>query len=533
MQPTSSSSSESPTKGRTLLLNLTRFGDLLQTQPVISGLHRAGQDVGLVCLANFASATCLLNHLGFVRDFPGADFLTRLDKDWRDAVLSLACWARGAQADFTPQAIANLTASRSARLLASLLNASANEPARLEGFYLDPYGFGASSNPWASFLLASSQNRGCSPFNLVDLFWKTNGLPDEERGFELRRPERSPKLDALFEPLRGAPAVAFQLGASENRRRWPVASFAALGAQLKERLGLTPVLLGSSSEQELGQRYAEAGGPGLDLIGKTSLTELADALLRCERLVTNDTGTMHLAAGLDVPVLAIFLCTAQPWDTGPYKAGALCLEPDLACHPCPFGRPCPHGEQCRRAITPELVFELIRAQRDSHAPTLPPGARVWRTRVEDAHFMGLESLSGHEREDRTQWVRLQRHVYRHFLDQRPVPAAPFDSRLSPEFRQALVQALDQSGKMLGLLAEQGRVLAHTPLPPLKKKFMATWQRLQSLWDQTPPLSVLGLLWITQSQDAAGDMRQIARLIERYSLLAAALQEQCSAGASLA
>lgn len=36
-------------------------------------------------------------------------------------------------------------------------------------------------------------------------------------------------------------------------------------------------------------------------------------------LITNDTGTMHLAAGLNLPILAIFLATAQPWDTGPYQ----------------------------------------------------------------------------------------------------------------------------------------------------------------------------------------------------------------------
>ena len=58
-------------------------------------------------------------------------------------------------------------------------------------------------------------------------------------------------------------------------------------------------------------------------IAPLNLPAVLAAVLRQSRLiVTNDTGTMHLAAGLGVPVLALFLATAQPWDTGPYREGS-------------------------------------------------------------------------------------------------------------------------------------------------------------------------------------------------------------------
>ena len=69
-----------------LIINLTRFGDLIQTQPVISGFKSLGHRVGLVCLDNFASAALLLDGVDHLFPFPGAGLLAGLDADWRLAV---------------------------------------------------------------------------------------------------------------------------------------------------------------------------------------------------------------------------------------------------------------------------------------------------------------------------------------------------------------------------------------------------------------------------------------------------------------
>jgi ADP-heptose:LPS heptosyltransferase len=58
----------------TLVINLTRFGDLLQSQPVFTELAAMGRKTGLVCLENFAGAAGLLCHVDQIFSLPGGEF---------------------------------------------------------------------------------------------------------------------------------------------------------------------------------------------------------------------------------------------------------------------------------------------------------------------------------------------------------------------------------------------------------------------------------------------------------------------------
>ena len=515
----------------TLLLNLTRFGDLLQTQPILSALKERGHSVGLVCLENFAPAAQLLRHVDSLHALPGARLLALMDRDWRQGLGALWGWRSEMLSVFPPSGVLNLTASLSVRLLSRFLapRKHTGAPAALGGFSLDEYGFGICSNPWTSFLLASTQNRGCSPFNLVDLFWDAAALGPGAREYRLREPEPELMADAsgilsANGPEESRGFVAFQLGASEDRRRWPVASFASLGEMLWQELRLCPVLLGSAGERKLGERYqAACQTPCVDLIGHTTPLELAATLMHASLLVSNDTGTMHLAAGLDRPVAAVFLATAQPWDTGPYKPGNLCLEPDLKCHPCAFGSHCPRNEVCRKSVRPETLFERIReylasGKWDQPGMANTSGSRIWETRLEEDGRMGLASLSGHGGTTRAKWVRMQRHFYRQFLDQQDILPPKVPREFSPEAAGEIKTVLTQSAALLGLLREQANVLTRTPLDGVKAKFMASWQRLETLWDQSPYFNVLGYLWMAESQESGRDMEAVHTLIQRYRSL---------------
>lgn len=527
----------------TLIINLTRFGDLLQTQPVLAGLAAKGESPGLACLSHFAPATELLRHVDYVTAFPDADLLRDLDAHWGQSLSRLEAWRKDVARDFQPDRILNLTASLSSRLLARLLTPAGGE---LVGFGVDNFGFGQNDQPWTAFLQASTRKRGCSPYNLADIFRKVAGVDHLAPEYALNRPaseiraavraELDRALAAIPEitpqtPCRGL--AAFQLGASDDRRRWPTGHFARLGEQLWRELGYVPVLLGAKSEQALADRFAQqAAGPFISLIGRTDLPALAAALLETALLVTNDTGTMHLAAGLNVPVLAIFLATAQPWDTGPYQEDMCCLEPDLACHPCPFDGKCAFEHKCRQHITPQAVFSLAAGKLERGAWAWPGGAgpaRIWRTmrrsQTEDpAQFMDLESLSGHESQDRTQWLRLQRLLICQFLDQgHDLAAAPLNPGaqvfdLSPVMRETVAAELAAAIGFLHLLREQGRALMLKPLPPLKNKFMATWQRLQTLWDSSNHFNMLGFLWLCETQTLGDNLSAVLDLAGQYQSL---------------
>ena len=511
-----------------LVINLTRFGDLIQTQPVISGYKRLGHRVGLVCLENFASAATMLDGVDAVFPFPGAGLLAGLDRDWRAAVRDATTFQTTTQEAFPPDRVVNLTPSVATRLQTHAMAAGRSEVA---GFSVDEFGFNADASPWAAFLQLAGGNRGASPFNICDIFRRTAGLDREGNSLELARPEKEvvEKAAAMLEEGGNSAAgwVTLQMGASEDRRRWPVKHFAAVADMLWERDRLASVLLGTDGERDLGRRFERlATCPSVNLIGETSLTELGGVLTQCRGLITNDTGTMHLAAGLGVPICAVFLATAQPWDTGPYRAGAVCLEPDMDCHPCEFGKPCDCGNACRESVTPEALYLAAHVAMSDAEYAARPGARVWRSRTDDGGFMDLISLSGHDVTDRAVWIRMQRAHYRPFLDGRTdVVHTGMASKLSPETADALSKTLTSAHGMLFLLSQQGALLARNPRPQAKAKFLQTWQRLQTVLGENERLNVLGSLWMFQTQQCGDNLEALLGMTERYTRLFASLRDE--------
>lgn len=513
---------------RMLILNLTRFGDLLQSQAVVHGLRQQGHEVGLVCLHNFAQAASLLDGVSYVAPLPGSVLLASLETHWGTALGQLHAWTEQIHVDFAPDAVLNLTSTIPARLLARLLTLSIPGQPVPQGFSLDEHGFGLSGSAWTAFFEASTRKRGCSPFNLIDTFLRASGLQGPAR-YALKPPgdrerlaagERLRSLSASMGAYRGGTVsppdgyIAFQLGASDARRQWPARFFADIGSRVFAAHNVMPVLVGTENERPLARAYLETNAPGIDLTGSTGLMELAAVLEHMRLLVTNDTGTMHLAAGLGIDCLAVFLATAQPWDTGPYREGCCSLEPNLACHPCGFDATCSHGHRCVEHITPQAVWPLVHGYLQTGTWQCPPEtaalARVWQARRDAWGYMDLVSLSGHERDDRTLWIRLQRHIYRHLLDTLDgrfstltpgaVTAEPDGSGLSAASREAALTVLEQADALLHLLAEQGRLTMMQPTGRHGQLFLATCQRVGALFDAHDAFNVLGKLWHTLSQE---------------------------------
>jgi ADP-heptose:LPS heptosyltransferase len=513
-----------------LIINLTRFGDLIQTQPVITGFRSRGARVGLACLSNFASAATLLDGVDRVFPLNGAGLLAALDGDWRLAVRDIAAYRQEIFAAFTPDLTVNLTPSVASRLLAFDLTPASG---RTAGFSVDEFGFNADTSSWAAFLQMAGANRGASPFNVCDLFRRAAGLDREGNSLALAAPAPEAQAQATeLLPDCDHGYAALQLGASEDRRRWPVAHFIETARRLHERYGLTPVLLGTKGERSLGERFAAgADFPHLNLMGATSLTGLAGVLSRCRLLLTNDTGTMHLAAGLGVPLCAVFLATAQPWDTGPYRAGNICLEPDMDCHPCEFGRECPNHEACRGAVTPEAMFRCAASLLDGTDPDPAPGARLWRTRTAPDGFMELAPLSGHDATDRAAWIAVQREHFRSFLDSVPGNGpSGAGARLGPAMRERLSKTLTTARDMLFLLRQQGMLLATNPRPQAKTKFLASWQRFQNILSSDNSLKVIALLWMFESQRNGEDLASLLGVAERHGALLDALLAEVAVSA---
>jgi ADP-heptose:LPS heptosyltransferase len=98
----------------------------------------------------------------------------------------------------------------------------------------------------------------------------------------------------------------------------------------------------------------------LNLAGETTLPELVEWIRRCELVVTNDSGPMHIAAALRKPVVSLFGPT-DPRRTGPYFQTKRALQLSLPCVPC-LKSSCHYEKpyECLRALTPAVVEQEIR-----------------------------------------------------------------------------------------------------------------------------------------------------------------------------
>lgn len=187
--------------------------------------------------------------------------------------------------------------------------------------------------------------------------------------FPLTDADRGEARDVLAQAgLQGRPFAAFHVAASKAPRAYHPERFGQVATGLQERAGLVPVLLGAPADAPV-HAALRARCPGaLDLAGKTTLRGMAAVLEQAALFVGNDSGPMHLAGALGVPVAAVF-GPGDPLKTAPWGGGerlrvvyaALPCSPCrqafwAECDPAPSGKPA-----CLEAVDPSA---LLRAALD-------------------------------------------------------------------------------------------------------------------------------------------------------------------------
>lgn len=204
-----------------------------------------------------------------------------------------------------------------------------------------------------SWLFYNRKIPGDMSIHAVDRYLKFAdflGCDTSEVHFPFAPYEKNPPVMAGL-PERYAVMVP---SAGKEANRWPADRFGGLAA----RLAMPMVLLGSSGDAPVTAEVARrSGGRAIDLAGKTSLKELIPIIEKASFMVTNDTGPMHIAAALKVPVYAIF-GPANPARTGPYGEIHTVIRTGIACSPCYRWKPCENW-RCMEDISVDLVFEAI------------------------------------------------------------------------------------------------------------------------------------------------------------------------------
>lgn len=141
-------------------------------------------------------------------------------------------------------------------------------------------------------------------------------------------------------------------------KRWPADAFGRLAARAAG-IGWNVWLFGSGKDQAVcAEVNGASGGVCLDLSGRTELGQAVDLMSLAHRVVSNDSGLMHLAAALDRPLVALYGST-DPGHTPPLSKSSQVLTLNLDCAPC-FKRECPLGHNdCMKKLQVDRVFDAL------------------------------------------------------------------------------------------------------------------------------------------------------------------------------
>jgi lipopolysaccharide heptosyltransferase II len=141
-------------------------------------------------------------------------------------------------------------------------------------------------------------------------------------------------------------------------KRWLPERFAEVASTISAAQQVQWILFGTSKDAAVGETIANAiGEQCVNRIGQTTIDQLIEQLRSCRLLLTNDTGTMHLAALLGIPTVSIFGST-EPGLTGPIGKGHIVLRHHVECSPC-FLRECPIDFRCMNAVGVAEVRDAI------------------------------------------------------------------------------------------------------------------------------------------------------------------------------
>jgi len=195
-----------------------------------------------------------------------------------------------------------------------------------------------------------------------------DSVPNEEFiGLSIPEEKRRSADDFLCKSgvRQGALRIAIAAGASYGSAKcWPPPRFAEVANRLQLEADADVILFGTSAEAGVATAIsAEMRRPAVDLTGKTAIADLPALLSQCHLFIGNDSGAMHVAAAVGLPVVAVFGPT-DPGGTAPVTPRCHIVQQKPYCSPC-FLRRCPTDHRCMTTITADMVEAAARPRLSS------------------------------------------------------------------------------------------------------------------------------------------------------------------------
>lgn len=343
-----------------LVIQLARFGDIIQTKRLIRGLSvDSGNQVHLAVDAGLVDLAGMIYPDVVVHGLPVHDPCSNPAHLIRTCADIFSAWKA---VDIAR--VYNLNHSGFNHVLAGLF-----EPEQVVGYRWNQGQ--ALRDSWPETVFRLSAHRTANPLNLMD-YWGFFLGHNLGQGLalppELVNPPATPKGGGLGVVLAGRHA----------RRTLPLPVLARVIQAAAARIEGGIHLLGTAAERGVARALrpllpSAIQGRLNNLAGRTGWTGLRDVVQELDLLLTPDTGTMHLAAHLGTPVTAFFLSSAWAFETGPYGEGHQVWQSVEPCAPCLEAAPCSRSAACAQAFADKAVLARLARPGGSTGATGPTG----------------------------------------------------------------------------------------------------------------------------------------------------------------
>ncbi len=316
------------------MIQLARLGDLVQSLPAIASLtaqypHRT---LDLLCPAPLVDLAMLFPEVGHVLKWNGAQWHA-----WAESFVGefQPSWLREVEQYLTelttePYTMAYVLNHHPRAVLAATLLATEVQGPNLHG-PLDK-----QLSPWASYLRHVATTRGSNRIHLSDTFCGLCGVPPPSVPPILRLSSIDLPGDLAEVGISAGQWIAVVVGAGDADRSIPVAVWIDwIATVLAYDSPCAVVLVGAERDQTTALAIQDGLSPMIagrlwDATGRTTLSQLAAILKRCDWAVGADTGPLHLAAAVGTSAMGFYFSRARVHETGPYGQGHLVWQADCA-----------------------------------------------------------------------------------------------------------------------------------------------------------------------------------------------------------
>ena len=189
------------------------------------------------------------------------------------------------------------------------------------------------------------------------------GITHREAEFPLRIPQ-SAAADAVSGRFGDDGYMLLNPGAAWPNKRWPADRFGALAAAIREAAGMRSLVLWGPGEQPLAEAVVTASRGSAELSPPTTIGDLFAIASRARVVVAGDTGPLHIAAAVGVPVVALFGPTF-PERNGPWLPADISISRAHTCV-CHHKRQCQRPPACIEDIAVDEVIEAVQRRLRVH-----------------------------------------------------------------------------------------------------------------------------------------------------------------------